>query len=97
MVNKADRDGAEQTVRELRAESDAPILTAVAANGTGIPELVDAVDAHHRADTPPRRAARARAQILSLAYSGCAPIRCSTPSPPRWRRARAIPIRLWTN
>lgn len=69
VVNKADRDGAEQTVRELRAESDVPILTAVAANGTGIPELVDAVDAHHRADTAQRRAARARAQILSLAYS----------------------------
>ncbi|MCX0274665.1 methylmalonyl Co-A mutase-associated GTPase MeaB [Nocardia zapadnayensis] len=69
VVNKADRDGAEQTVRELRAESDVPILTAVAANGTGIPELVDAIDVHHRADTAQRRAARARAQILSLAYS----------------------------
>ncbi|MEV0107894.1 methylmalonyl Co-A mutase-associated GTPase MeaB [Nocardia sp. NPDC050799] len=69
VVNKADREGAEQTVRELRAESDAPILTAVAATGTGIHELVDAVDAHHRADTMQRRAARARAQILSLAYS----------------------------
>ncbi|WP_058853750.1 ArgK/MeaB family GTPase, partial [Nocardia jinanensis] len=69
VVNKADRDGAEQTVRELRAESDVPILTAVAANGTGIRELVAAVDAHHRADTAQRRAARARAQILSLAYS----------------------------
>lgn len=69
VVNKADRDGAEQTVRELRAESAVPILTAVAANGTGIPELVAAVDAHHRADTAQRRAARARAQILSLAYS----------------------------
>jgi LAO/AO transport system kinase len=69
VVNKADRDGAEQTVRELRAESDVPILTAVAANGTGIHELVDAVGAHHRADTAQRRAARARAQILSLAYS----------------------------
>lgn len=69
VVNKADRDGAERTVRELRAETDVPILTAVAANGTGIPELVDAVDAHHRTDTAQRRAARARAQILSLAYS----------------------------
>ncbi|WP_051164417.1 methylmalonyl Co-A mutase-associated GTPase MeaB [Nocardia testacea] len=69
VVNKADRDGAERTVRELRAETDVPILTAVAANGTGIPELVDAVDAHHRTDTTQRRAARARVQILSLAYS----------------------------
>ncbi|MET8798734.1 methylmalonyl Co-A mutase-associated GTPase MeaB [Nocardia sp. NPDC004568] len=69
VVNKADRDGAEQTVRELRAESDVPILTAVAADGSGIPALVDALDAHHRTDTAQRRAARARAQILSLAYS----------------------------
>lgn len=69
VVNKADREGAERTVRELRAETDVPILTAVAANGTGIPELVDAVDAHHRTDTAQRRAARARVQILSLAYS----------------------------
>ena len=69
VVNKADRPGADQTVRELRAESAAPILTAVAADGTGIPELVAAVDAHHRADTADRRAARARSQILSLVYT----------------------------
>ncbi|WP_328392731.1 ArgK/MeaB family GTPase [Nocardia sp. NBC_00416] len=69
VVNKADRAGADRTVRELRAESDVPILTAVAADGTGIPELVAAIDAHHRADTVARRAARARTQILSLAYS----------------------------
>lgn len=70
VVNKADRAGAEQTVRDLRAETDAPVLTAVAAAGTGIPALVAAIDAHHRADTPERRAARARSQILSLAYTG---------------------------
>ena len=69
VVNKADRPGADQTVRELRAESAAPILTAVAADGTGIPELVAAIDAHHRADTGDRRAARARSQILSLVYT----------------------------
>ncbi|MFI5720382.1 methylmalonyl Co-A mutase-associated GTPase MeaB [Nocardia sp. NPDC051750] len=69
VVNKADRPGADQTVRELRAESAVPILTAVAADGTGIPELVTAVDEHHRADTADRRAARARCQILSLAHS----------------------------
>lgn len=69
VVNKADRPGADQTVRELRAESAVPILTAVAADGTGIPELVAAVDAHHRADTASRRVARARSQILSLAHS----------------------------
>jgi LAO/AO transport system kinase len=30
---------------------------------------MDAIDAHHRADTPARRASRARAQILSLAQT----------------------------
>lgn len=47
----------------------APIHTAVATTGTGIPELVAAIDDHHRAETAERRAARARAQILSLAHS----------------------------
>ncbi len=69
VVNKADRPAADQTVRELRAESDVPILTAIAADGTGIPELVTTIDEHHRADTAARRAARARSQILSLAHS----------------------------
>ena len=68
-INKADRDGADQTVRDLHAETDAPILKIVASRGEGIAELVDAIDAHHRADTPERRAARARSQILSLALS----------------------------
>jgi LAO/AO transport system kinase len=68
-VNKADRDGAEQTVRDLRAETKAPILTLVAARGEGVPELVEAIDAHHCADSQARRVARARAQILSLAQT----------------------------
>ena len=68
-INKADRDGADQTVRDLHAETDAPILKIIAAQNEGIAELVEAIDAHHRADTPERRAARARAQILSLAQS----------------------------
>ncbi len=69
VVNKADRDGADQTVRDLRAETKAPILKLVAAQGEGIPELVDAIEVHHRADSPERRKARARAQILSLAQT----------------------------
>jgi LAO/AO transport system kinase len=69
VVNKADRDGADQTVRDLRAETKAPILKLVAAQGKGVPELVAAIDEFHRADTPERRAARARAQILSLAQT----------------------------
>jgi LAO/AO transport system kinase len=69
VVNKADREGADQTVRDLRAETAAPILKLVAAQGEGIPELVDAIEEHARADSPERRRARARAQILSLAQT----------------------------
>jgi LAO/AO transport system kinase len=69
VVNKADRDGADQTVGDLRAETKAPILKLVAAQGEGMPELVEAIEAHHRADSPERRKARARAQILSLAQT----------------------------
>ena len=69
VVNKADRDGADQTARDLHAETSAPILKIVAAQGLGIAELVEAIDAHLRADSPGRRAARARAQVLSLAQS----------------------------
>jgi LAO/AO transport system kinase len=68
-VNKADREGAKQTVRDLRAETKCPIVSLVAAKGEGLPELMEAIDAHHRADTAARRAARARAQILSLAQT----------------------------
>jgi LAO/AO transport system kinase len=69
VVNKADREGADQTVRDLRAETKAPILKLVAAQGDGISELVEQIDAYHRADTPARRIARARVQILSLAQT----------------------------
>jgi GTPase len=69
VVNKADREGADQTVRDLRAETKAPLLKLVAAQGEGIPELVAAIDEFDRTDTPERRAARARAQILSLAQT----------------------------
>ena len=69
VVNKADREGADQTVRDLRAETKAPILKLVAAQGEGIAELVEAIDGHLRADGPERRTARARAQILSLAQT----------------------------
>ncbi len=69
VVNKADREGAERTIRDLRAETDAPILPLVAAQNEGVPHLVETIDAHYRNDTPARRAARARAQILSLAQT----------------------------
>ena len=69
VVNKADRDGARQTVRDLHMETDTPILTLVASKGEGLAALVEAIDAHHRTDTPERRTARAHAQILSLAQT----------------------------
>jgi LAO/AO transport system kinase len=69
VVNKADRDGADQTVRDLRAETDVPILKLVAAQGEGIAGLLEVIDAHHRTDNSDRRAARARSQILSLAQT----------------------------
>jgi LAO/AO transport system kinase len=68
-VNKADREGADQTVRDLHAETEAPILKLVAAQNEGIAELLDAIEAHHRSDSAERRAARARSQILSLAQT----------------------------
>jgi LAO/AO transport system kinase len=69
VVNKADREGAKQTARDLQAETSAPVLTLVAPRSEGVTDLMDAIDAHHRADTPGRRASRARAQILSLAQT----------------------------
>lgn len=72
VVNKADREGAEQTVRDLRVElkhTGAPILTLIAARGDGLEALVDTIEAHHRTDSRERRLARARAQILSLAQT----------------------------
>ncbi len=69
VVNKADRDGADQTVRDLRAEFHVPILTLVAARAEGVSTLVEVIEAHRRADTLARRTARARAQVLSLAHT----------------------------
>jgi LAO/AO transport system kinase len=69
VINKADRDGADQTARDLRAETDAPILKFVATQGHGLPDLVEAIDNHHREDPRRRRMAQARAHILSLAQA----------------------------
>lgn len=69
VVNKADRDGADQTARDLHIETGLPILKIIASQNVGIEELVAAVDAHHRSDTAERRVIRARLQILSLAQS----------------------------
>jgi len=45
VVNKADRDGAAQTVRALKAATHVPVLTLVAARAEGIAELLEAIDA----------------------------------------------------
>jgi LAO/AO transport system kinase len=81
-VNKADRDGADTTVRELthmlalgeRVEGawQPPVLKTVAARGEGIAELVDALDAHHawlaaHGGLHRRRAARAAGEIEAIA------------------------------
>lgn len=72
VVNKADREGAAQTVRDLRTElgpAGPQILTTIASQGEGLDDLVEAIEAHHRTDSAERRLARARAQILSLAQT----------------------------
>jgi len=54
VVNKADRPDTDRTVAELRtmlslvpaADWDPPILTTIAHDATGVPELADALDAH---------------------------------------------------
>lgn len=81
-VNKADRDGADSTVRELRAMlalGERPpgawtpsIVRTVASSGTGIPDLLDALDAHgawlvESGGWVQRRNRRAREEIIALA------------------------------
>lgn len=80
-VNKADRDGADATVRELRhmislAGSDpAPaVIATVASTGAGIDELLEAIAAHRlRAATSGqlerRRRLRAAAEIAGLVHA----------------------------
>jgi LAO/AO transport system kinase len=79
VVNKADRDGANRTVSELRemqklghGEWLAPITKTVASTGDGIAELADAIEGHYawladegRLDA--RRVERARVQLREIA------------------------------
>ena len=84
VVNKADRDGADQVARDLRymlslGESRGekwkpPILKTVAARGEGMDEVVSAIEAHHQwmNDTgalQERRQARATAEIEAIALT----------------------------
>jgi LAO/AO transport system kinase len=82
VVNKADRDGAAQTVRELRhvltlgEQSGAgawerPVVCTVAVRGEGVADVVAALDAHRRwldstGERTRRRRARAEAEIQAI-------------------------------
>jgi LAO/AO transport system kinase len=85
VVNKADRDGAQPLVRDLRSMValterptgawKPPVLTTVASEGTGVDELLDAVDRFraHQAATggdAHRRLGRARREVEGLALAG---------------------------
>ena len=85
VVNKADRDGAETTARELRQMLTMaprgpgawrpPVLKTVAARGEGLEELVDALSAHatwlaDSGEGPRRRLARAADEIEQIALAG---------------------------
>ena len=90
VVNKADREGADVTVRELRAmlalgrdhsgaepgEWRQPIVKTVASTGTGIPELLTALDEHRvwlestgAGDEQRRRRAAAEIEALVLEHT----------------------------
>jgi LAO/AO transport system kinase len=85
VVNKADRDGADATARELnhmlglgdaRAPGDwrPPIVKTVAARGEGIDELLDALDKHRawmdeQGALAERRRARAAGEIENIAVT----------------------------
>jgi LAO/AO transport system kinase len=84
VVNKADRDGADVTVRELRAmltlgeRPDGgwvpPVLKTVASTGVGIPEVLGAIDDHAAwlaasGELDQRRRTRARDEIEALAVA----------------------------
>lgn len=84
VVNKADREGADATVRELRnmiALGDRPdgawtppVIRTVAATGDGIDDLVDAIDRHRdwlvaSGELQARRVRRARDEVEALAVA----------------------------
>ena len=85
VVNKADRDGADRTVRELRAvlalgdrpagSWEPPVLRTVAASHTGIDELVETIGEHRAwlgssGEGHRRRAVRAAREIEAIALAG---------------------------
>lgn len=94
VVNKADRPGADQTVRDLEASLDLsagdwrpPVVTTVAPSGEGTAELEAAIEAHARhlgrdGRLAARRAGRVAAEVRRLvaeAAAGAAAARCEGP------------------
>jgi LAO/AO transport system kinase len=84
VVNKSDRPGAQETVRDLRTmlamadraagEWKPPIVSAAAATGEGIEDLTASLDAHARwltesGERDRRRLARAREEISAIAVA----------------------------
>lgn len=85
VVNKADRDGADDTVRDLRhmiqlgnrersVDWRTPVVRTVASRADGIPDLVEALDAHRRwleesGTLTVRRSERARSEIEAIALA----------------------------
>jgi len=82
VINKADRDGADAVRRDLRGmlaladrregEWKPPILKTVAQSGTGLAEVVTAIDQHHEwlvgtGELARRRTRRAREEIEAIA------------------------------
>ena len=83
-VNKADRDGADTTMRELRhmialgerssSAWEVPVVKSVASTGVGIPELLDLLDKHfawltETGELITRRERRAAEEISALAIA----------------------------
>jgi LAO/AO transport system kinase len=84
VVNKSDRPGAQESVRDLRTmlamghwpqgQWKPPIVSTVAASGTGIDDLVTRIDAHwswlgSSSELSARRRARAREEVAAIAVA----------------------------
>ncbi|MFW5472095.1 methylmalonyl Co-A mutase-associated GTPase MeaB [Knoellia sp. CPCC 206450] len=85
VVNKADRDGADDTVRDLKhmiqlgnrertVDWRTPVVRTVASRADGIPELVETLDTHRRwldesGTLAARRSERARSEVEAIALA----------------------------
>jgi LAO/AO transport system kinase len=82
VVNKADRDGADTTARELRAMIGLgtwagwvpPVVKTIASTGDGISDVTDTIDGHmawlhESGEGERRRRARVRAEIVALMHA----------------------------